>query len=319
MADIKGTQIDLENMTSDDSSNLLQKTGTGLFMALRAADNVATQYVSSSTGSDTNTGTRTSPLQSIGYALSRIPANTSATIYLFEEDTFPWRHIDAPSTWGASINYFGKIMGTGNSTITIAGYGPDHDRFGVLAQRITNFGGWQTAAMKRPTIEIGHYLYNGKPVFTSIVLGSTAGAIGIIRGVEIVLTAQARAAAIAAGGMTSQAYRELVVVIRGQLLGTILPKSIVASNNSILTYAVGVYDTLRLWQLYIEDTVIKWLRINSTAFIDISNTGNTTTDNEGTAWPTLTNNVTVNLPDRIDGVVKDSNGTPRNARSSYAL
>lgn len=318
MTTITGKQIAVDQMASVTSGNLLRYNGDGLYIALQAAANVAEQYVSSSTGSDSNDGTRASPLKTIAYALSRVPAHTSSVIYLYETDTFPVRALNDPTTWGTTINYFGSTLNMGLSNIILAPYGPQTDVYSAAAVGSVGFAGWQVAAAPRPILEFGHYLYNGKPVGCQISLGSIAGQRGSIHGCEIRVTQAARDAATSSNTIWSaQGGAQLILGVTSTIAGCILPSPVTTSNSK--TWVFSLYEDVSFWQCYIPVEATPWIVCGGTTKLNFSDTGPTTYDKNGTGYPTLTNTVTTNIASRIEGVVKDTNGITRNIFSNVNI
>lgn len=318
MTTLTGKQIAVNEMASVTSGNLLRYNVDGLYVALQAAANVAVQYVSSSTGSDSNDGSRASPLKTIAYALSRVPANTASTIYLYETDTFPVRALNDPAVWGTTINYFGSTLNMGASNIIIHPYGPQYDAYAAAAAGVSGFAGWQVAAAPRPILEFGHYLYNGKPVGCQISLGSTAGQRGSIYGCDIQVTQAARDAATSANvAWSAQGGAQLIIAVTTTIAGCKFPSPITTSTNK--TWVVSMYEDVGFWQCYIPVETTPWLVCGGTTKLNFSDTGPTTYDKNGTAYPTLTNTVATNITTRTEGVVKDSNGITRNIFSNLNI
>ena len=78
----QGNSIGLLSM---DSSNLLQARSDGtLYYGILPPTDVANQYVDPVNGSDSNVGSRASPLRSIMRALDRIPSSTRASVHLID-------------------------------------------------------------------------------------------------------------------------------------------------------------------------------------------------------------------------------------------
>ncbi len=87
-------------LLSTDPGNLIAQRPNGLYYGISPPPNFANQYVSSSTGNDSNPGTRVSPLKTIQKALSNLPDGTQGNIYLLAGDTFH----TYPSTTSEVIN-----------------------------------------------------------------------------------------------------------------------------------------------------------------------------------------------------------------------
>lgn len=319
MSIIKAQQIAVDQMASLASGNLLRYNTNGLYMALEAAANVAQQYVSSSTGSDSNDGSRATPLKTLAYALSRLPANTTGVIYLLETDTFPVRALNDPTTWGATISYYGSVLSTGLSNVTIAPYGPQTDNYNALAVGSIGFAGWQVNAAPRPILEFGHYMFNGKPVGCTVSLGSIAGQRGSVLGCDVRVTPECRAAVTAANSpWTGVGNLTLFLAVTASFFGCKLPSPIVAPSGA-KTWVSSMYENVDFWQCYIPVESTPWLVCGGTSNLNISDTGATTYDRNGTGYPTLTNTVATNLASRVEGVVKDTNGVTRNVFSNVNI
>lgn len=319
MTTINAKQIAVDQMASLASGNLLRYNTDGLYMALEAAANVAQQYVSSSTGNDANDGSRAAPLKTIAFALSRLPANATGTIYLLETDTFPVRALNDPTTWGTTISYFGSVLTTGFSNVTIAPYGPQTDNYNALAVGSIGFAGWQVNAAPRPILEFGHYMYNGKPVGCIVSLGSSAGQRGSILGCEIRVTPECRAAVNATNTLwTGLGNQSMILAVTSSLLGCKFPSPITTPGGA-KNWILSLYENVDLWQCYIPVESTPWIVCGGTTNLNISDTGATTYDRNGTGYPTLTNTVATNLASRIEGVVKDTNGVTRNIFSNVNI
>lgn len=319
MTTITANQIAVDQMASADSGNLLRYNVDGLYMALQAAANVAQQYVSSSTGSDSNDGSRAAPLKTIAYALSRVPASTSGVIFLYETDTFPIRALHDPTTWGTTISYFGSTLNFSTSNITITPYGPQTDVYNTNAAGSIGFAGWQVAAAPRPILEFGHYMYNGKPVGCQLSLGSLAGQRAIIQGCDIRVTSAARAAVNSTNiTWSAQGGAQIIIAVTATIEGCILPSPIVAPSGA-KTWVFSMYEDVAFWQCSIPVEATPWLVCGGTSNLNILDSGPTTYDKNGTGYATLTNTIATNLATRIDGIVKDTNGITRNLFSNLNL
>lgn len=319
MTTLTGKQIALDQMASTTSGNLLRYNVDGLYMALAAAANVAEQYVSSSTGSDSNDGTRGSPLKTIAFALSRLPANTTGTIYLYETDTFPIRTLTDPATWGSTISYYGSVLTTNLSNVNFTPYGPQADVYSANATGAILFAGWLTSAAPRPILEFGHYMYNGKPVGCILVLGSSSGQSASIHGCEIRVTAAARAACNAANiAWTGVGNTQLLLSVASALRGCILPSPVVVPSGA-KTWISGIYEKAEFWQCSLPVESTPWLVCGGTSNLNIYDSGATVYDKNGTGYATLTNTVATNIASRVEGVVKDTNGITRNLFSNVNI
>jgi len=87
-------------LVSSGAGNLIQLRADGLYYGIQPPANFANQYVSSSTGNDTNSGTIGSPLRTIQKAISNLPDGTTGNIYLLAGDTFH----TYPTASGDTIN-----------------------------------------------------------------------------------------------------------------------------------------------------------------------------------------------------------------------
>ena len=319
MTILTGKQIAVDQMPSTTSGNLLRYSENGLYVALQASASIAQQYVSASTGNDANDGSRASPLRTIAFAVSRVPANTRSTIYLYETDTFPVRTTTDPSTWGTAINYFGSVLNMTSSSILLTPYGPQTDNYNTLAAGSIGFAGWQVAAAPRPILEFGHYMFNGRPVGCQISLGATSGLRSTIQGCDIRVTAEARAAVNSTNvTWTSQGGTQILNAVTATFEGCALPAPIVAPNGS-KTWIVSLYENVSFWQCSIPVEASSWLICGGTANLNILDTGSTTYDKNGTSYPTIPNTVGTNIATRIEGVVKDGNGVTRNIFSNIDI
>jgi hypothetical protein len=113
-------------LLSSDSGNLLQLRSDGVFYGITPPPNFTDQYVSSSTGNDSNAGTRLSPLRTIQKAVSNLPDGTMGNIWLLAGDTFH----TYPTASGDTINTLTfaqtltqlATLNVGNRILTFAPY-----------------------------------------------------------------------------------------------------------------------------------------------------------------------------------------------------
>ena len=75
------------DVISGDKDNLLQWRADGLYYGIEPPADVANQYVDPVNGSDTNSGTRASPLRTIMRAIDRLPSGTRGAIHLVDNAT----------------------------------------------------------------------------------------------------------------------------------------------------------------------------------------------------------------------------------------
>ena len=74
-------------LKSNDAGNLLSCRADGLYYGITPPADVVNQYVDPVNGSDTNSGTRVSPLRTIMRAIDRLPSGTRGTIHLVDNAT----------------------------------------------------------------------------------------------------------------------------------------------------------------------------------------------------------------------------------------
>ena len=129
---------------SSDNGNLLQQRKTGLYYGIEAPPDTANLYVSSSTGDDSNAGTRAAPLKTIREAIERNSVGTVFTIHLFEDDTHP-----VHGSWGSISN--GKAF-------NLYPYGPITDDARSRNPRSSALV-WSSQEIRRPTIR---FIYDGE-------------------------------------------------------------------------------------------------------------------------------------------------------------
>jgi len=115
-----------QQLMSSAADNLLQLRDDGLFYGITPPDQFLNQYVSSSTGNDSNAGTIGSPLKTIAKAISNLPDGTMGNIFLLAGDTF-YNYQNAPSDTFNTLTLnqtFNAINGMdiGNRLITISPY-----------------------------------------------------------------------------------------------------------------------------------------------------------------------------------------------------
>ena len=124
---------------SPDDGNLLQKRNNGLYYGVESPPDTRNLYVSSSTGSDSNKGTRAEPLQTIKGAFDRNNTGTRFNLYLFEDDTHEVR-----SSQGAFASDKGVV---------VQPYGPTTDSISRRNPR-GSWNRWRAKESKRPTIKL---------------------------------------------------------------------------------------------------------------------------------------------------------------------
>lgn len=319
MTTITGNQIAVDQLSSVSAGNLLRYNADGLFVALAAVANIAEQFVSSSTGNDSNDGSRGAPLKTLAFALSRIPSNTSGTIYLYETDTFPVRATTDPTTWGSVIDYYGSALNTTYRNVEIGPYGPQTDNYNALAKGALNFTGWIISESPRPILEFGHYMYNGKPVGCAFVLGAASGQLAIIRGCELRVTQEARAAANAANAIWSaQGNKQFILGVNAVIAGCILPSPLVVPSGA-KTWTSSMHENVSFIHCYMPAETTPWLVCSGTSNLNFASIGGTVNDKNGKSYTTLPNTVTTNIATRVEGVVKDSKGITRNVFSNLNI
>lgn len=316
---IKPSQIDINSLVSSAEGNLIQVRPDGLYAALAAAPNLQNQFVSSSTGNDSNSGTRSSPLKTIFEAINRLPENTSGIIWLLEGDVFPIRGPNDPSTWGTSISNFGTPIGTGRRGITLKPYGPFTDSFLGKDINAANFYSWLIPSINRPILEFGHYMFNGRPVGSVLIAGDTSGGSCNIWGCELRWTAAARSAASATGqAWASAGYGWILDVSNCSIMGCVLPPPIVNSGGGIMNHVIRLVGTGQLWNTSIPSGSSPWAVMGSVSKLTFLDSG-TMMDNTGATYTPLQNSSLTNFGSRLTGVLRDNNGTPRNIISNTVI
>ena len=311
---LKGTQIAVDELPSEQANNLLRYNKDGIYFALAAPPNLSTQYVSSSTGNDANDGSRGAPLKTLARAIERLPDGTTGYIWLYETDTFPFRTTTDPTTWGTTVSYFGSQVSTGTRSIQIGPYGPRHDYYNRIGIGSTLFQGWLLNEEPKPIIEFGHYMYNGTPVGCSMYMGAYSGQSVYIHGCDIRITEAARAACASTNtAWSSLGIYSLFLGIAAHFRGCKFPDPIVVGNTT--TKVVITYQEIEVWQCAINSGSSQWFAVEGTATVDINDSGPTVYDGSGTGWPSQSNTVSNNIAARTGGIVKDSKGIARNVFS----
>ena len=74
-------------LKSSDAGNLLQCHADGLYYGIAPPADLLNQYVDPVNGSDTNSGSRASPLRTIMKAIDKLPSGTRGTIHLIDNAT----------------------------------------------------------------------------------------------------------------------------------------------------------------------------------------------------------------------------------------
>ena len=316
---LKSNQIDLPSLVSSANGNLIQVKPDGLYAALSAAPNLQNQYVSSSTGNDSNDGTRANPLKTIVRAIEGLPNNTSGTIHLLEGDVFPMRNNSDPTTWGTTITYFGSPIGTGSRIITICPYGPQTDSYAGLEVNAVNFYSWLIPGLNRPILEFGHYVFNGKPVGSVLITGDGGGGACNIRGCTIRWTPEARALAVATNSpWTCGGYQWLIDLANTQVMGCILPAPITTSGGALLNHVIRFVGTSQMWNTSVPAGSVPWAVVGSVSKLTFLDSG-PMIDKNGATYQVVPNSTLTSAGTRISGIARDSNNTPRNIISNAIL
>lgn len=137
-----GTQANPLNVKlSTDSGNLLTLRDNGLYYGTTAAADVTNLYVDPVAGDDSNPGTRVLPLKTLQTALNKVRADQSNTIHLRAGQEF----------------YFTSLSATGGATRTIQPYGDpywDGDKYpsDYPSPEVPYFHPEILANLQRPTI-----------------------------------------------------------------------------------------------------------------------------------------------------------------------
>lgn len=321
MAKINPNQIDVAALASTTQNNLLQYNTNGLYMALAPPENVAIQYVSSSTGNDSNPGTRAAPLKTLYRAFERLPDSTTGTIYLLEGDTFPMRYASDPA-WGSPISEIGRLLVSSLRTILIESYGPQTDFYNSLMVNNASFYTFCLAAnyFPRPILEFGHFTFNGTPVGSALILGQNGGAKVTLRSVECRWTAAARTAFMNAGtNYSATGYQAILNCANADLQGVILPSPMVNGSGAVIGFPVIAYGQVNPWQVYIPVESSYWINASGVNEMTFGDSGPTQVGNNSTTYNTLPATTITNLSSRILGVLKDGNGYIRNVSSNVQL
>lgn len=321
MAKINAKQIDVAGLASTSENNLVQAKTDGLYMALAAPEYVARQYVSSVSGNDANDGSRANPLKTLARALERLPENTSGEIYLKEGEVFPMRN-GADPDWGATVTHIGRLLNTSLKTVLISSYGPQTDFLDSIAPNVTTYLPFLvgTQYINRPILEFGHYMYNGNPVGTAMILGQANGALATIRLCEIRWAASTRAAVTASNKpFTAIGYQAAINSANGALQGVILPSPLTAGDGTVLAYPVICYGQFNPWQVSIPVETSIWCVASGVNEITFGESGSTVVGNNGVTYNTLPNTATTNFASRVAGVLKDTNGVVRNVACNINL
>ena len=316
---IKPTQIDIPSLVSTAAGNLIQARSDGLYAALAAAPNLQNQYVSSSTGNDANEGTRAAPLKTLIEAINRLPENTTGTVWLLEGDVFPIRQGNMPTTWGGTITNFGTPVGTGRKGLTIRPYGPQTDSYFGKDVNAANFYSWLIPSLNRPILEFGHYMYNGRAVGSVLIAGDSGGGSCNIWGCELRWTAAARSTATSTGiPWASAGYSWILDLHNGSIMGCVLPAPILSSQGDTLNYTTRLIGTGQFWNSTVPAGTTPWAVLGAVSKITFLDSG-TMTDNTGATYAPLANTSQTNFGARLGGVIRDSNGTPRNILSNAVV
>lgn len=155
---------------SPDSGNLLEARDNGLYYGVTPV--VSSYYVSNSTGSDSNTGTKALPFKTLKAAFAKIKPNQRTTIYLDENDTHEWR-----SSWGVLAD---------NTCFVITPYG-DTSTYVEAEKDLFSVSNVRSEQLRRPTLKlIADRPDNG---FINASIMSTSENMSELNGVKLVLEA----------------------------------------------------------------------------------------------------------------------------------
>lgn len=155
---------------SPDSGNLLEARDNGLYYGVTPV--VSSYYVSNSTGSDSNTGTKALPFKTVKAAFAKIKPNQRTAIYLDENDTHEWR-----SSWGVLAD---------NTYFVIAPYG-DTSTYVETEKDLFSANSVRSEQLRRPTLKlIADRPDNG---FINASIMSTSENMSEFNGVKLVLEA----------------------------------------------------------------------------------------------------------------------------------
>lgn len=130
---------------SADKGNLLEARDDGLYYGV--VPEVGSYYVSNTTGSNANSGTRQQPFKTLEPVLKKLKAGQHVAIFLDENDTHEWR-----SSWGTfnGLNF------------TMLSYGEVFNHVKNEATAFTS-NNYRSAELKRPTLVlIADRLNSGK-------------------------------------------------------------------------------------------------------------------------------------------------------------
>jgi len=174
-----------QQLMSDAAGNLLQLKDDGLYYGLTPPPNFANQYVSSSTGNDTNPGTILAPLRTIQKAISNLPDGTAGNIFLLAGNTFH----TYPTASGDTINTLTFLQGIaqagtlniGNRVIQIFPYN-DTAIDDIIAYNTANTTTYDPyIAQETDFPEIHVTISQSTNSSTYVVLGFTVGSLGSLR------------------------------------------------------------------------------------------------------------------------------------------
>lgn len=174
-----------QQLVSSVAGNLIQLKPDGVYYGIAPPPNFANQYVSSSTGSDSNPGTILLPLQTIQKAISNLPDGTAGNIFLLAGDTFH----TYPTATGDTINTLTFLQGAAqaqtlninNRLIEIFPYNdtPINDIIAYNSAHATAYDAYIAQQTNFPIINVTISLSTDSS--TDVVLGFIVGGLGRIR------------------------------------------------------------------------------------------------------------------------------------------
>jgi hypothetical protein len=191
-----------------NQQNLLQIRSDGLYYGIAPPIQFINQYVSSSTGSDsdiydpinpgTNDGTPAKPWKTIQHALSHLPDGTQGNIYLYAGDTFPTygpSYTTPPSSIPDVINghttndAFTHVLVIGNRQVTIVPYNDPAITYiqNYNAAHGSGFNPYLCAQINFPTIKISVFLPTDSSGYLPAAFDIGVNGLLIVAGITIVV------------------------------------------------------------------------------------------------------------------------------------
>lgn len=319
---------------SRDSGNLIEARGDGLYYGITPPADVANLYVDNISGSDDNPGTRASPLKTLQAAFNKVQSGQNNTIRLKAGGNFVWPN--------AVVN--------GGATRTLMVYDDpyvDGDKVQPSTPEKTSYSGWFREALNRPKVTLNFVYAESNHTYSNHAVGVRNGAIIACYGIHFVAMGLNQPGS----GLEPDSWTkdwpawEPVAFMNGNASGTCAfqgckfemkyAPSVVSETNANWRYIVEAFThgqgmpTVTMEACSHVNQTAGETNIGSPVIQMSPANGQIQIWNAGDSWGTepgyeyLDQNLPTILNDNaaklIEGIVRDSDGKPRNVLSNRVL